>query len=180
MYPGMPTGAMVAVDVDGVAAATGLAEAVTKAVLATLPADAPPVWPELAKETDVSEVEETEAPTEDRPGTPSACGCPDCGGVVWELDEGELLRFRCRVGHGWTAESLLQQESSSIEGALSVALWALEEQVSLAERLVQRARARNLSVAHRFERQREEAEQQASLIRDLLRQQLPPMPTEMA
>src|SRR5262249_53139874 len=35
----------------------------------------------------------------DPPGRPSAFSCPECGGVLWELDDGELPRFRCRAGH---------------------------------------------------------------------------------
>src|SRR5438067_1207378 len=31
------------------------------------------------------------------PGEPSPYSCPECGGVLWELKDGELLRFRCRV-----------------------------------------------------------------------------------
>lgn len=27
---------------------------------------------------------------------PNTNRCPECGGVIWELDEGETLRFRCR------------------------------------------------------------------------------------
>jgi len=42
------------------------------------------------------------------PGEPSPYSCPDCGGVLWELKDGELLRFRCRVGHAYTSETLTQ------------------------------------------------------------------------
>src|SRR5262249_13975549 len=35
---------------------------------------------------------------EGREGRPSPFACPDCHGVLWELEEGKLLQFRCRVG----------------------------------------------------------------------------------
>ena len=38
----------------------------------------------------------------DHPGEPSPYSCPECGGVLWELKNGELMRFRCRVGHAYT------------------------------------------------------------------------------
>ena len=40
----------------------------------------------------------------DRIGRRSVLACPDCHGVMWEIDEGNLMRFRCHVGHAYTAE----------------------------------------------------------------------------
>src|SRR5262249_58729719 len=37
-------------------------------------------------------------------GRRSVLGCPDCGGVMWEIAEGEVSRFRCHVGHTYTPE----------------------------------------------------------------------------
>src|SRR5262252_6098153 len=39
-------------------------------------------------------------------GSPSAFACPECHGVLWELEQGQLLRFRCRLGHAYTADAL--------------------------------------------------------------------------
>ncbi|HAG83064.1 MAG TPA: chemotaxis protein CheB, partial [Cyanobacteria bacterium UBA12227] len=33
----------------------------------------------------------------ERPGNPAPLTCPDCGGVLWELGDGNLIRFRCHV-----------------------------------------------------------------------------------
>jgi hypothetical protein len=44
--------------------------------------------------------------SEESNGKPSVFACPECSGVLWELKEERLLRYRCRVGHSYTADSL--------------------------------------------------------------------------
>jgi two-component system chemotaxis response regulator CheB len=105
----------------------------------------------------------------ERPGTPSGFSCPDCNGVLWTIEDGGLQRFRCRVGHAWSPDSLLTQQSEALEAALWVALRSLEERAALARRLAEPARSRGHSItASRFEEQAEEAQQAARLVRDLL------------
>src|SRR5690606_36533213 len=49
-------------------------------------------------------------------GTPAVYVCPDCHGTLWETDlPGGILRFRCRVGHAFSATSLAAQQSERIE-----------------------------------------------------------------
>lgn len=87
-------------------------------------------------ETKVAKLERT--PEEENIGRPSAFACPDCHGVLWELEEGELLRFRCRVGHTYTADSLGAAMSEATEDALWIAKRALEEKAALLRRLAER------------------------------------------
>jgi two-component system chemotaxis response regulator CheB len=102
-------------------------------------------------------------------GAPSAFSCPDCGGVLWQLDEGGDLRFRCRVGHAYFDESLVDHQGERLESALWSALRALEEHCHLNERLSRRAgdRGHSLSAA-RFSARAEEAGRQAALIHKFL------------
>jgi len=37
-------------------------------------------------------------------GRRSVLACPDCHGVMWEIEEGEVVRYRCHVGHTYSAE----------------------------------------------------------------------------
>ena len=53
-----------------------------------------------------------------RAGTPSVYACPDCHGTLWETRDGEFLHFRCRVGHAFSPESLIESQSESVEAAL--------------------------------------------------------------
>jgi two-component system, chemotaxis family, protein-glutamate methylesterase/glutaminase len=75
----------------------------------------------------------------DHLGRRSVLACPDCGGVMWEIDEGELLRYRCHVGHTYTAEVMSMALDDSLRRALGSALRALEERVALACKLHRQA-----------------------------------------
>ncbi|HYF34407.1 MAG TPA: hypothetical protein VD994_03880, partial [Prosthecobacter sp.] len=75
-------------------------------------------------------------------GKRSTMICPTCKGALWEIEEKSLLRFRCHIGHAYTAEGLMEDQEAEVELALSHALRALEDRVDLAKRLAQRARER--------------------------------------
>lgn len=102
-------------------------------------------------------------------GKISRLTCPDCHGALWEIYDDEILRFRCHVGHAYSAESLSDGQGQMLEAALWSAVRALEEQMMLAQRIVERARAANFTRAVRlFERRAEQAEMHSSTIRQLL------------
>jgi two-component system chemotaxis response regulator CheB len=106
---------------------------------------------------------------DEHPGTPSSFGCPDCGGVLWEIADGEFVRFRCRVGHGWTSEALLEKQASQLDDALWTALRTLEESASLSRQIAARHRSRGAdAVATRFDAQAESSESKGAIIRDAL------------
>ncbi|WP_331272038.1 chemotaxis protein CheB [Motilibacter aurantiacus] len=105
-----------------------------------------------------------------RPGVPAGLGCPDCNGALFEVPgEGALLRYRCRVGHAWSPDSLLAQQGLELEGALWVALRTLEDKVALNVRLAQDAELRGRALtAGRFEQAAEETLRAADSIRRLI------------
>ena len=102
-------------------------------------------------------------------GTPSVFSCPECGGVLWEIQDGELARFRCRVGHAYSIESMMAAQAEEVEEALWAALKTLEESVSLSRRLRDQASQRGQDwLAQRFEGKLRDAEQRAEMIRSVL------------
>ncbi len=102
-------------------------------------------------------------------GKPSVLTCPDCGGVLWEFDDGNLLRFRCHVGHSYSIETLLEQQGTELESALWAAARALEERASISRRMARRSEHHDHPLsAERFARQAEEAEHRAQVIRQVL------------
>ena len=67
-------------------------------------------------------------------GPPSGYVCPDCNGSLQMVSEGN---FRCRVGHAWSGDALLQARDEEVETALWVALRSLQEKSRLARRLAE-------------------------------------------
>ena len=73
-------------------------------------------------------------------GPPAALTCPECHGPLWEVRDGALSRYRCRVGHVYGEDALLDGKGAAVEAALWMALEALEERVDLLEKVSARLR----------------------------------------
>jgi two-component system chemotaxis response regulator CheB len=70
-------------------------------------------------------------------GNPSVFACPECHGVLWEVRDGDLVQFRCRVGHTYGTESLSIELSEASEAALWAAMRALEEKAAMQRRIAE-------------------------------------------
>ena len=102
-------------------------------------------------------------------GPPSGFTCPECHGPLWERRSGSVVRYRCRVGHAFSEESLLDGKGSAIEAALWMALEALEERNELLNKLADRlAAAGRENSAASMRRRAGGAAQRAELIRGVL------------
>src|SRR5581483_5294643 len=99
-----------------------------------------------------------------RRGERSVFSCPECGGALWQVDEAELVRFRCHVGHAYNGETLLAEQTEALEAALWTAVRTFKEKGVLARQLAERERAAgDVADAARFEEQAEQAERYGSL-----------------
>jgi two-component system, chemotaxis family, protein-glutamate methylesterase/glutaminase len=164
-YPGMPRSAIDHVPVDYVVPIEQMA-----GLLVRLTGDQAGPKELVPMESDDSPSdEETLADRQTQPGVPSTMTCPECHGSLWETREGALVHFRCRVGHAYTAESLLAHQADQLEAALWTALRSLEEHAALSRRLASRATDRGHShSASAFTEQAMDAEHYASTIRNVL------------
>jgi len=95
--------------------------------------------------------------------------CPECGGVLQETAEGEMLRFRCRVGHIYSPESLMADQNLATERALWAAIRSLEEQAEFSERLEKSSRQKERArLARRFGEKAKSSRDDAAVLRNLL------------
>jgi two-component system chemotaxis response regulator CheB len=93
---------------------------------------------------------------------------------LWEIEEGSVARFRCPVGHIYSEQSMLNGQAMAADGALWVALRALEEREKLLRRVVERARRGSRSrMARQFEEHAAETGRQIELLHAALRDNTP-------
>jgi two-component system chemotaxis response regulator CheB len=98
-----------------------------------------------------------------------AYSCPECGGVLEEIQENRMVRFRCRVGHLYSPGSLLADQGESVEKALWAAIRIMEEQGEFADRLATSSRQKKRArLARRFAEKAEASRENANVLRDLL------------
>ncbi len=174
LFRGMPESALTYVDVDyrlPVREISGLLNELSRS-----PApdeSAFPVPEDLLLEHDQM-TQKSDAPDMDRYGEISEFTCPECDGPMWERHDGGLLRYRCRTGHAFTAEGVIEARSEELEQNLWSALNKLEESALLSERIAEDARARGYErTAARFEQKAESDRQRALLLRRMLQEERP-------
>lgn len=170
LFSGMPESALEYVDVDHCLPVEEISSLLAR--LSREPAEeegAYPVPDDMELESRIAGLDPTAIDSDERPGELSRFTCPECSGPLYEIQSGDLVRFRCRVGHAFTAESMLYDKYDEVEKALYVALNTLEESALMADRLATRSHEHQHGhAASRFERRAEDARQQAKVIRRVL------------
>lgn len=169
-FPSMPESALAYVDVDYRLPLAELAPLLAR--LAREPVvkeGATTVSREMDQEVRAAEWEIAVLEGEEPPGRLSSFTCPECHGPLYELRDGRLARFRCRIGHAFTAEGVLAEQSEAVEEALSMALNTLKESALMSRRLAREAQGRgHVRVAARFEEKERETSERAALIQRVL------------
>lgn len=169
----MPRNALTAIEADYVLPAAEIAAALTR-LIQDQTADAPrhrgltmPRSDDLEPQLQTTNTQVSEM--EGRFGAASALTCPDCGGALWEVQEGRVLRYQCHVGHQFAPDSLDAKQRDAVDSALWSAVRVLEEHVELKTRMARRAAENGLdAVAQGFAQGAHDADVQAQRIRSLL------------
>jgi two-component system, chemotaxis family, protein-glutamate methylesterase/glutaminase len=119
-------------------------------------------------------------PEHDEMGEPSVFTCPECHGTLWEVRDGDMERYRCRVGHAYSMDTLADCVGESVEAALYAAVRALEEKAALSRRMAKRAAEKGQQQsARRFDEHLQHTERQAEAIRSVLHN-MPTLPQVFA
>jgi len=171
LFPSMPQSALSYVAVDWCLKVPDLSAKVTQLAeeSISMPEEIVPVSRELKFEAKIAGLDPTVLDQEDRPGILSAFSCPDCSGPLWEHHDGPLHRFRCRVGHAFTLETMMAGREENIETTLWMVLNALDETAQMYTRLAASTLARHQdNVAQTLSAKAHRFQERAHQVREML------------
>lgn len=91
--------------------------------------------------------------------------CPECGGMLVQIKEGGLTRYRCPMGHAYSGGTLLVSLTEKLEDKLWITVRALEEVGALLENTGQELEdAGHLKLAQAYRRRAQQMEDAGHLI----------------
>lgn len=95
--------------------------------------------------------------------------CPECHGVLVQINEGKVTRYRCHTGHGYSRSALLSDIMEKVDESYWGAMKSLEEAAMLLNRLGQEYADRGQAEAAAvFSRREHYAVEQSRQLRDAL------------
>jgi two-component system chemotaxis response regulator CheB len=166
-FPEMPLSALRHVAVDLCLPLAGIADELVRRA-AEPPAPTPEIPMDVRLEAAIAAQEHATMSDEDKLGTPSPFTCPECQGPLWEIGDSAMLRFRCHVGHAFTADSMLEAQADEAEAILWRLLRARQQRAELARRMAERENDGRPALAAQFRARAEEYDEDAELVRRML------------
>jgi two-component system chemotaxis response regulator CheB len=169
MMPSMPMSALRYVEVDHCVPVARMGALLAE--LAAAPAGRTPEIPaDICFEAAIAAQELQDMSVEQQRGMPSPFSCPECGGALWEVADGNMLRYRCHIGHAYTADAMLHAEAAEIDQLLSRLLRSHRDRAELARRMArQESASRHGQLADQLRIRAREYEENAEMIQKLLR-----------
>ena len=137
-FPDMPNAAMTAVpEADSVPLKNLAAEITSLANTEAKPPNAVP-W-DIGIELKIAGLEGASMANEDKLGDLSPYNCPHCNGVLWQIDDGPMTRFRCHTGHAYTMQSLNESQDRALDESLFNALRAHRGRAALIRQIAEKS-----------------------------------------
>jgi len=169
-YSGMPTSALMTLRVDYCLPVKRIAMLLGELAHRSVKGSGPPQGIDRLKtETKFATLDRDMEDMEQLNGDPSVFSCPTCQGTLWELKDGEdMLRYRCHVGHAFSMDSLLAEQTDYAEKAIYSALRALQEKAKALRRIAERFESRFPDIHARYQQEAGQLDESAEVIRQLL------------
>lgn len=104
-----------------------------------------PAPPGLRLEAAIAAQEHSTMKEEDRLGELSVFTCPECHGPLWEIEDGDMVRYRCHTGHAFTPEALMEAQSVDADEMLWGLLRAHQQRAEFVRRMAERETSRDRS-----------------------------------
>jgi two-component system, chemotaxis family, protein-glutamate methylesterase/glutaminase len=165
VFPSMPTNAIMNVQIDYQTPLAEIAPLLARIVSEPVEEERQDMSDKLEIEVNIAREDKSTNRLIEQLGHVSMFTCPECHGTLWEMYEGGIIRFRCRTGHGYTAQALLADQAESIEAMLWSAIRGIEEGVSLLNHMAEHLQQGQNELSESFLAQARAAVQRADLVR---------------
>jgi two-component system chemotaxis response regulator CheB len=129
-YPDMPQNAINQIAVDFSVPISEMGGLLYRLLLEA-PAKNKPLPKDIVIEAAIAERTLSDLPSVNALGHQVPFNCPGCGGVLWQVDKDDAVRYRCHTGHAYTAATLQAAQTSKIEETMWTALRMFEERKNL-------------------------------------------------
>jgi len=166
-FPEMPLSALRHVAVDACLPLDGIAEELARRAAAP-PGPTPEIPMDVRLEAAIAAQEHATMSDEDELGILSPFTCPECQGPLWQIDDAVMLRYRCHVGHAYTADAMLEAQAGEAEAILWKLLRARQQRAELARRVADREIDLRPTLAAHFRSRAKEYDEDAELVRRML------------
>jgi two-component system chemotaxis response regulator CheB len=164
-FPSMPQSALADVDVDAVLPIAGMPAALLKWTSESIEAGGEiPMSKRLEAEQRIALGDNALQAGSAELGSPSTLTCPECHGTLMQIEEGDIIRYRCHTGHAYSLKTLLTEVNESIDVSLWNTIRAIDERIFVLRQMAQLAKqeqeaAQALEQARRAERRVEQLRQ---------------------
>ncbi len=102
-------------------------------------------------------------------GEKTLYACPDCGGGLWQIDNGKTKHYRCHVGHSFSESDLLLRQSEEMENTFWVALRMMEERKTLLHKIAKENDERGLrKLSWNYDKRAKELDEHIIKLKELL------------
>jgi two-component system chemotaxis response regulator CheB len=128
-----------------------------------------PAPPAVRLEAAIAAQEHASMQEADRLGELSVFTCPECHGPLWEIEDGDMLRYRCHTGHAFTADAVMEAQAIEADEILWSLLRTHQQRAEFARRAAERERTKDRSgLASEFGKRAREYEADAAVIERIL------------
>jgi two-component system, chemotaxis family, protein-glutamate methylesterase/glutaminase len=108
-------------------------------------------------------------------GKPSTYACPECHGVLLEVEGENRIRFRCHTGHAYSPDSLIAEFDEAIEHALANSVRTLQEKAIFVRDLAEQASG-DPAFVQELRRRAEDTQAKAEMLREAALKLVKPQP----
>jgi len=167
-YPAMPQSAINHVRVDHVVPLQAVAPLLARVVSMSPNQGGAVVSDRINIEMKIAKEENAIEAGVEQLGQPSSYACPECHGVLLQIEEEGRVRFRCHTGHAYSADSLLAGINEAIEDALWNTVRAIDEGARYIRHLADHLQPQDRARAERFALEASQANSQSEAVRQLV------------